>query len=139
MQARRRWTLGLAALAGVFGGMTLFSGGSILFDMGQAKEMAGDYVPFVLWFNFLAGFAYLAAALAMALDKAWAWILALAIAGATVVVFAGFGLHVLSGAPFEMRTVGAMILRSGFWLLAAGLLYRWRRDRSGSAEAGQPA
>ena len=43
---------GVAAIA--FGLLTLISGGSALFGL---VDM-GAVVPFVLWFNFLAGFAY---------------------------------------------------------------------------------
>ena len=43
---------GAAAIA--FGLVTLISGGSALFGL---VDM-GAVVPFVLWFNFLAGFAY---------------------------------------------------------------------------------
>jgi hypothetical protein len=44
---------------------------------------------------------------------------ALAIAVATVAVFAAFGWHVVSGGGFEMRTVGAMSLRTAFWAAMA--------------------
>ncbi|MGB8811992.1 MAG: hypothetical protein WCC57_02300, partial [Paracoccaceae bacterium] len=53
--------------------------------------------------------------------------LAWAIALATLAVFAAFGVVVLTGTPFEMRTVAAMTLRSGFWLAVAWSLGRLGR------------
>ncbi len=54
-----KWLVGTGAAAIVFGIMTLVSGTSILFLSQKASEMAGDFVPFVLWFNFVAGFCLL--------------------------------------------------------------------------------
>ena len=48
------FALGLLAIG--FGVMTLKSGGFALFGGVEGKEFAGQYVPFVLWFNFIAGF-----------------------------------------------------------------------------------
>lgn len=55
------WLFSILAL--VFGLVTLKSGGSVLFIEGETRQAAGHYVPFVLWFNFIAGFAYVAAAI----------------------------------------------------------------------------
>jgi hypothetical protein len=41
------------------------------------------------------------------------------IAIATLLVFVAFGWHVAMGGAFEMRTVWAMMLRSGFWIAIA--------------------
>ena len=46
------------------------------------------------------------------------------LAVATLVVFVAFGVHVLAGGAFELRTVIAMTLRSGFWVTQALLLPR---------------
>lgn len=110
----------LAGFAMGFGLLTILSGGRALFagaDMGQI-------VPFVLWFNFLAGFAYVAAGLALWRGLSWGLPLAVVIAVATALVFAAFGWHVAQGGPYEMRTVWAMTLRTGFWVVAALWLMR---------------
>jgi hypothetical protein len=44
----------VAFIAMLFGILTVKSGGSVLFIDGIAREEAGNYVPFVLWFNFFA-------------------------------------------------------------------------------------
>ena len=105
----------VAVVALVFGLATIASGGQVLFGGEDARRAAGNYLPFVVWFNFLAGFAYVAAAAGLAAQKAWAARLALFIAVATAAAFIVFGLFVLSGTPFEMRTVAAMTLRTALW------------------------
>ena len=115
MTAGSRWTLAVATLAGAFGVATVAKGAQVLFGSAVARVDAGHYVAFVLWFNFLAGFVYVAAALGIALRRRWASRLAAAIAGATALVFLTFGAHVLSGGAFETRTVAAMVLRTATW------------------------
>ncbi len=108
-----------ALIAVLFGALTLFSGGSVLFVNGPARLAAGDYVPFVLWFNFFAGFAYILTGIGLFIGRQWAVSLAMVIAVATLLVFAGFGLHILNGGDYETRTIGAMALRSIVWLVIA--------------------
>jgi hypothetical protein len=106
-------------LAGAFGIATLVSGGRVLFGPDEARAAAGHVVPFVLWFNFLAGFAYLAAAAGLLRARRWAALLSLGIAAATALVFLAFGAHVLRGGAFEPRTVAAMTLRTATWAAIA--------------------
>ncbi len=118
------WIRPVAVVAGLFGALTLFSGGMALFGPPEAQKAAGNAVPFVLQFNFLAGFAYLAGAAALWFRHPLARPLALTIAVATLAVFAVFLVAVFNGTPFEPRTVGAMVLRSGFWLTIGLMLGR---------------
>ncbi|NQU59250.1 MAG: hypothetical protein HQ513_18630 [Rhodospirillales bacterium] len=113
---RPRWAIPLAIFVGIFGLLTLKSGGEILFVDGTGREAAGNYVLFIVWFNFLAGFAYLAGAFGLALWRPWIEQLALAVAVLTILFFIAFGIHILMGGAYEIRTVGAMALRSFVWL-----------------------
>ncbi|MCW8955519.1 MAG: hypothetical protein OQL09_01450 [Gammaproteobacteria bacterium] len=112
-------------LAAVFGLMTIKSGGAVLFFDGEARQAAGHYVPFVLWFNFSAGFVYLATAIALWLMRPWAAWLALFVAVFTLIIFAALGLYIVNGGEYEMRTVMAMTLRSGVWVMIAA--FAWHR------------
>ena len=117
----------LSAVGVVFGALTVFSGWQGLFGDAATRAALGHTVGFVLWFNFLAGFAYVAAGLGLWRGERWGLILATALALGTALVAAAFGLHVLGGGAFEMRTVGALALRFGFWaVVAAG---GWRSAR----------
>jgi hypothetical protein len=99
-----------------FGILTVLSGGRVLFGGEAARAAVGNAVTFVLWFNFTAGFIYVIAGIGLFLWRRWAAPLSAAIAISTLVVFVAFGWHVATGGAFEMRTVGAMTLRSGFWV-----------------------
>ena len=119
------WVLAIVAIA--FGALTIKSGGAVLFFDGEARAAAGNYVGFVLWFNFVAGFAYVIAGVGFATRWFCAPRLAVLIAVATLAVFAAFGVYVLNGGAFEMRTVIAMSVRSLVWLTIAVLAYLWSR------------
>jgi len=114
----------MALVAVLFGMMTIKSGGQVLSGNEAAVEAAGHYVPFVLWFNFTAGFVYLIAGVGIAMRKPWAAVLAMLIAASTLLVFAAFGLHIFADGAYETRTVAAMTLRSTVWTVISILVYR---------------
>ena len=122
-----RFMKALSAVGVVFGALTVFSGWQGLFGDAATRAALGHTVGFVLWFNFLAGFAYVAAGLGLWRGERWGLILATALALGTALVAAAFGLHVLGGGAFEMRTVGALALRFGFWAVVAAV--GWRSAR----------
>lgn len=118
------WLRAVAVIGALFGLLTIREGGAVLFVDGPARVAAGDFVPFVLWFNFLAGFFYVVAGLGLWFRQQWAARVALGIAVATLIVFAAFGWHAVSGGAFETRTVVAMTLRSTVWLVIAAIGWR---------------
>jgi hypothetical protein len=120
-----RWLAGGLAVA--FGLVTIVEGGSVLFGDPAARAGAGNIVPFVLMFNFGAGFVYVLGGFAALLQRRWAVWIARAVAISTLLVFAAFGIHVLFGGAYELRTLAAMTLRSGFWVAQALVLPRWCR------------
>lgn len=118
------WLRIAAVFGALFGLMTIREGGAVLFVDGAARVAAGNYVPFVLWFNFLAGFAYVVAGVGLWFRQCWGARLAIAIAAATLLVFAAFGWHVASDGAYETRTVVAMTLRSTIWIVIATIGWR---------------
>lgn len=116
------WVISLVAIG--FGLLTIKEGGAVLFVDGAARAAAGNYVPFVLWFNFLAGFAYVIAGVGLWMRQRWAVRLSIAIVAATALTFAAFGAHVLFGGAWEQRTLIAMSLRTLVWSGIA--LAAWR-------------
>ena len=113
MPTRTRSLTVAAIIAIAFGLLTLVSGGRALFG---GADM-GAVVPFVLWFNFLAGFAYVAAGLGFWFRTDWATLLSIAIALATAAVSAALLWNVSKGVAFEARTMGAMGLRLVVWVI----------------------
>lgn len=117
-------------IAVVFGVLTVFSGSTTLLGL---LDM-GAVVPVVLWFNTLAGIAYVVAGLGLWQARPWAFPLSLAICAATLLVFGGVGLHVARGGAYEMRTVFAMALRCAVWGIIA-LVARQVRGQTARSES----
>lgn len=108
-----------AAVAVLFGLATVQSGAGVLLGRPAAVQAAGDFVPFVVWFNTLAGAAYVVAGGGLWFRRRWAVLLAWMIAAATLVTFAALLAHIGFGGAYETRTVAAMALRSGVWIAVA--------------------
>ena len=111
----------LASISILFGLVTLKTGGLTLFTAG-GRISAGNYVPFVLWFNFTAGFFYTLTGIGIYLKKPWSLLLAKILASSTFIVFIAFGVYVLIGGSYELKTVGAMTLRTSFWTIISVIL-----------------
>ena len=130
---RAIWMRVISLIAIGFGLLTLQEGGAVLFVDGAARQAAGHYVPFVLWFNFLAGFAYIVAGVGLWMRRRWAMWLAVAIAVASALVFLAFGVHVALGGAWERRTAAAMTLRTLVWAGIAAMA--WRRSAANAPTA----
>lgn len=128
-QQRGFWLWAISLVAVGFGLLTIKEGGTILFGDEAARATAGNYVPFVLWFIFFAGFAYVVAGAGLWLRQRWAVWLSIAIAAATISAFAAFGVHVYSGGAYEQRTVVAMSLRTFVWMVIAAIAWRGGTQR----------
>jgi hypothetical protein len=134
---RPRWAAILALVATIFGIVTIIVGEKTLFGGAEERAAVGNIVPFVLWFNFVAGFAYIIAGVGLFLWKRWAALLSAVIAATTIAVFIAFGIYIFLGGAFESRTVGAMIIRSAIWIVIAASTCRtfrcFQRDMRGPA------
>lgn len=126
-QRSRLLNRAMAVAAVGFGLLTIKEGGTVLFGGEAAQASAGNYVPFVLWFNFLAGFAYIIAGAGLWLRHRRAAWLAVVIATTTALAFAAFGAHVYAGGAYEMRTVAAMSMRTLVWVTIAAIAWRGLR------------
>jgi hypothetical protein len=115
---RPLWINIFSIVAILFGMATILEGVTVLFTEAGEKS-AGNYVPFVLWFNFLAGFIYILAGTALYKLKTYSRLLVFVIAISTSIVFILFGFHIFNGGAYEIRTVAAMTIRSSLWILIA--------------------
>lgn len=134
----RRWTVAASFVAVAFGLLTLKEGGTTLFGGPQALAAAGQVVPLVLWFNFLAGFAYVVAGIGLWMQRRWALWLAAAIAASTALVFTAFGAHGLGGGGYEPRTVIAMTLRTLVWVVLAAVAWKALAQPRARATSSSP-
>lgn len=116
------WVISFVAV--LFGLLTIKSGGSVIFIDGVDRQGAGSYVPFVLWFNFIAGFAYVVAGIGLWMLKQWAARLSAFIVIMTLLIYALLGLYIIAGGEYEMRTIFAMCVRSLVWMFIAMIAFR---------------
>ena len=130
---RGLWMRVISLIAIGFGLLTIREGGAVLFYDGAARAAAGSYVPFVLWFNFLAGFVYIVAGIGLWIRRRWAAWVAIVITVATALVFLAFGVHVYLGGAWERRTVIAMTLRTLVWAGIATMA--WHRSATNAPVA----
>lgn len=126
-----RWSRWIGIAAAVFGIATVAFGAETLFGPEEFRSAAGTIVYFVLWFNFLAGFAYLVAAYGLFHQRPWTRSVVIAIASATAFVAVAFSVYAIVGGAFAWRTPGALLLRVGFWAAIAWVLRPKRSELDG--------
>lgn len=113
------WIRIMSVIAIGFGLLTIKEGGMVLYGNEVARNAAGNFVPFVLWFNFIAGFFYIICGIGLWLHRSWAVWLAIGLATSTALMFGAFGLHIYSGGAYANRTIVAMSLRTTVWIVIA--------------------
>ena len=124
------WLRVMSVIAMAFGLLTLREGGMVLYGNAAALSAAGNFVPFVLWFNFIAGFFYIICGIGLWLSRRWAVWLAIGLATSTALMFIAFGLHITLGGAYANRTIVAMSLRTTVWTVIA--LIAWLKLGSDS-------
>jgi drug/metabolite transporter (DMT)-like permease len=101
----------------LFGLVTLFMSSSVLFDWFGIREKEGNYVPGIVWANFVCGILYLVAAYGIIRHQIWArfplTIALLILILASIVLF----IHIYNGGLYETKTIGAMAFRTGVTVL----------------------
>ncbi len=102
---------------GVFGLLTLYLSGSIIFDLFGMRAKQGDYVMPVIWANFIASLLYLIAAFGFIKQKKHTTkILALAFI-VLIMGAVGLYLHINSGGVYMQKTIKAIGFRMGVTLM----------------------
>lgn len=102
-----------AFILAAFGGLTIFMAGSVIFDLFGIRAKEGNFVPFIVWTNFIAGWAYLAAAYGFVKEKKWTFGLLISFLVVLIAAFVGLKMHIEAGGIYEERTVKAMMFRMG--------------------------
>lgn len=117
------WIKVISAVTIIFGMATIKEGGSVLFTE-EGRLSAGNFVPFVLWFNFIAGFIYILAGIAIFRLNKCSKHLSSMIAVSSLLVFICFGIHIFNGGAYEVRTVIAMTIRTSLWIIISIMTIR---------------
>jgi hypothetical protein len=108
-----------AFLLGIFGLITLFLSGSVIFDLFGVRENEGNYVLFVVWANFLSSIIYLMAAYGIIKTKKWTSLLLSISAVVLIFAFIRLLIHINAGGIYETKTIGALIFRITVTILFA--------------------
>ena len=107
----------------LFALLTLFLSSSVIFNLFGIRGKEGNYVPLVVWANFISSILYLAAAYGLFKMKKWSvWLLAISVV-ILVAAFIGLKLHISEGGLYEVKTLNAMIFRIGLTALLAVASY----------------
>ncbi|MBL7908008.1 MAG: hypothetical protein JNK36_06055 [Bacteroidia bacterium] len=107
----------------LFALLTLFLSGSVIFNLFGIRAKEGNYVPLVVWANFISSILYLVAAYGLLKMKKWpVWLLVIS-AVILVAAFIGLKIHISEGGLYEAKTVNAMIFRIGLTILLAVASY----------------
>lgn len=113
----------IAVVLAGFGLLTLFLSGSVIFDLFGIREKEGNYVPLVVWSNFISSTLYLAAAYGLLKMKKWPVLLLVISVFILIAAFIGLKLHINSGGLYEVKTVNAMLFRIGLTVFIAVASY----------------
>lgn len=101
----------ISILLAAFGLLTLFLSSSVIFDLFGIRAKEGNYVPFIVWANFLSSILYLIAAYGFMKARIWTFKPLGISAIILIVAFWGLFIHINSGGIYEAKTIGAMLFR----------------------------
>lgn len=113
----------LVAVLTAFAMLTLFLTSSVIFDWSGIRAKEGNYVPFVVWANFICGFLYLAAAYGLLKLKRWSYQVLGISAVVLIIALIGLFIHINNGGIYETKTVGAMVFRIAVTLIFTFFAY----------------
>ena len=101
----------------LFGLVTLFMSSAVLFDWVGIREKEGNFVPAVVWANWLCGFLYLICAYAVFKNSLRAKIPLITALFILIAASLYLFIHTSKGGLYETKTVGAMAFRIGITAL----------------------
>lgn len=120
--------LKFAALVSLlFGLITIFAGGAVIFDLFGMREKQGNYVLFIVWTNFICGFLYLISAYGFYHLKKWTSGILFFAFIILIAAFIGLIIWITLGNIYETKTIVAMLFRL---LITIALWWPARRIRT---------
>lgn len=95
----------------IFGLLTLFLSGSIIFDCFGMRAKQGNYVLIVVWANFICSILYLFAVYGFIQFRKWAFKVLVASLNILMIAMLGLFVHMIFGGLYETKTIGAILFR----------------------------
>lgn len=111
MKLKKSLKVVLIFLLSAFGILTVFLTGSVLLDLFGIRAKEGNFVPFIVWINLVAGIGYLAAAYLLFNSNRKSILLLLGIAILILIGNIALHFHITSGGIYKMETVNGMRFR----------------------------
>lgn len=111
------------AVLTVFALLTLFLSSSVIFDWFGIRAKEGNYVPFVVWANFICSWLYLLSAYGFVKLRKWTHKILIAAASILIGALIGLFFHINLGGLYETKTIGALFFRISLTLIFALLAY----------------
>lgn len=107
----------LSATLLIFGAVTVFMSSAVLFDFFGIRAREGNFVPFIVWTNWLCGFLYLVTAYGIYRQKKWTLYGLVTALVLLVTATAVLIIHIKNGGLYEMKTLGAIAFRTALTAL----------------------
>lgn len=104
-----------------FGALTVFMATSVIFDLFGIREMEGDYVPFIVYTNLICGILYLIAAYTTWVNPKLSFRILIGALAILIIAFIALQIYINKGGIHEAKTVKAMMFRTVFTALMAGI------------------
>lgn len=107
----------LSATLLIFGAVTVFVSSAVLFDFFRIRAREGNFVPYIVWTNWLCGFLYLVTAYGIYRQKKWTLYGLVTALVLLVTATAVLIIHIKNGGLYEMKTLGAIAFRTALTAL----------------------
>ena len=120
---RRYLIIILAAVLTIVGIVSMFMAFSVIFDLFDIRKREGNYIPMVVYGNFICSFLYLIAAWYFFKENDLSTIYLIFSVLLLLIIYAYMLYHIQSGKPYEMRTVFAMLGRTSLTIVYAAIAW----------------
>ncbi len=112
-----------AVIIGIFGLVSLFMTGSVIFDLFGIRAKEGHIVPFIVYTNFICSLIYLLAAYGFIKKSRLASISLFIASVILVLAYIALVYYIYSGGVYEIRIIKIMLFRIGITFLFAGIAW----------------
>ena len=120
---RRYLIIILAAFLTIVGLVSMFMTFSVIFDLFEVRKQEGNYIPMVVYGNFICSFLYVIAAYYIFKENDLSTIYLFFAVLLLLITYAYMLYHIQSGKPYEMKTVFAMLGRTSLTIVYAAIAW----------------
>ncbi len=107
-----------------YGLITFFISTATLFNWFGIGDRHGDFVPLVVWANWVCSLLILASAYGLIAHKKWPPPVLFVAVALLIIAYGIFWIRVLAGKPYEVRTIIALPLRTIVTLFFTWVAYK---------------